>query len=106
MPSLRRIASIIGLLAIPVAANALEITLANQSSLTVAGLSLFPLGADGEAVEDNLGGTYDPLAPGAETRFSPAATCGPMLAVVTLEKGDDLRLKLDTCRDTTIVVRD
>jgi hypothetical protein len=106
VPSLRPIAAVIALLALPVPAHALDLSLVNQSSLIVTGLSLYPLDAQGEPIEDNLGGTYDSLLPGAETRLSPAATCGPMLAVVTLDKGNDLRLKLDTCKDTAIVVRD
>jgi hypothetical protein len=78
----------------------------NQSSLTVSGVSGFPLDAAGNFIEDNLGGLLDELPPGTTglARFS--GDCGPMLAVVMLENGTDLRTNLDTCKDTAIVVSD
>lgn len=96
----------IAVIALPVAANAFDIDLRNQSDLNVTGISFYPLGTDGEALEDNLGGAYALLAPGAETRFSLSADCAPMLAVVSTETSDDLHLKIDTCTDKTIIVRD
>lgn len=106
MPSLRLLGLAATLFALPLAAAAFELDIVNQSSLTVTGVSLYPLDAGGEPVEDNLGGRYEPLAPGAETRLEVSAQCGSMLVVVAVEAGDDLRLKLDTCNDRSVVVRD
>lgn len=91
---------------LPLAAQAFELDLVNKSRLTVAGISLYPLDAAGEPIEDNLGGSLDALAPGAERRLSITSGCGPMLAVVMLENGGELRLNFDSCSDRTIIVRD
>lgn len=101
-----RLAALAVLIALPLSAQAFELDLVNKSSLTVAGISLYPLDAAGEPIEDNLGGSLDALAPGAERRLSIAAGCGPTLAVVMLEKGGELRHNFDTCKDKIIVVGD
>lgn len=94
------------LLVVPAHAEGVTLRLVNGSSQAVTGLSLFPLDADGEAVEDNLGGFHDPVEPGGEARAELYSACGPMLAVVMLQDGSDLRAKLDTCADTTLQVSD
>ncbi len=78
----------------------------NQSSLTVSGVSGFPLDETGNFIEDNLGGLLDDVPPGATglARFS--GRCGPMLVVVVLASGADLRVNVDSCTDTAITVSD
>ena len=103
--SFRRLVAFAILLAGPAhGQDAVSLRLVNEGSHAVTSLSLFPLNAAGEPVEDNLGGFYDPLLPGGDVRVDLAALCGPMLAVVLLSNGADLRVKLDTCADTVLRV--
>ncbi len=94
------------LIAVPAMAQETTVEVVNQSSLTVSAISGFPLDEAGDFIEDNLGGFFDDLLPGQTriARFS--GRCGPMLAVVMLGNGGELRTNLDTCKDHTIVVSD
>ena len=106
MTTVRLLCLLSAMLAAPAHAEGLTLRLINGSSQVVTALSMFPLDDDGEAVEDNLGGFYDNVAPGAEALAEIGAACGPMLAVVMLQDGLDLRVKLDTCADTTLQLSD
>ena len=91
---------------VPASAGDFVIQLANQGSRTVSSLNLFPLDADGDFIEDNLGGIDDDIPPGGRARASISSECGPMLAVVAFADGSDLRLNFDSCRTRTLLVRD
>ncbi|MBE7731928.1 hypothetical protein [Devosia faecipullorum] len=107
MHLLRLAAFTIALAAVPASAQGeVSLRLMNESNRVVTSLSVYPIDADGDPVEDNLGGSYDDLAPGQAVSVQLAAQCGPMLAVVTLADGTDMRATLDTCVSQVLRVTD
>lgn len=55
---------------------AVTVTIENRSTATVSGINSFPVGDDGEAVEDNIGGLFDDVAPGSKASFELNGECG------------------------------
>jgi len=78
----------------------------NESNQVVAGLNLFPLDEDGSPIEDNLGGFVDPLLARQSLDVQIASACGPMLAVVVMGNGSELKIDyFDSCSASTLIVR-
>ena len=97
----------------PVLAEGVTLRLENRSSDTVSGINSFPIGDDGEVVDDNVGGLYDDVQPGGSASFTLTGVidCAPIRFYVRLASRaaagrDDLTLDVDTCTDRTIVVSD
>ena len=96
-------------LAVATPAFAVTMTVDNRSSSTVTSVNSFPVGADGEAVEDNVGGLYEPVAPGASATFEVTSDCGRTLFLVNISAEaaeGELRVEIDTCADQAIRVHD
>lgn len=87
-------------------ASAVQITLLNNSSQVVDGLNVFPVDTDGDPVEDNLGGFYDPVAPLGRAQADLDGNCGNSLFVVMMGDGSELRAQVDTCTQNNIEVSD
>lgn len=104
-------ATVLCLLAVPAVASDVVITLTNNGSDIVRGVNSFPYGRDGEIVDDNIGGMFEDVSPGASTSFTLSGDCGNVrfyvrLASLEAAGKDDLTLDVDTCTDRTIVVSD
>ena len=81
--------------------------LINNSSATVESVNTFPIGSDGSVVDDNVGGFYDAIGPGesSEARLS-LINCQVVLAIVTLDSGQELRGNVDLCSSDAVTVND
>lgn len=89
------------------AAQPIVFDLANNSSLTVTALNAFPLGKDGEPVEDNLGGLIEDVSPGGTARLELSLSmCASGLAVVVLSNGTEGRIVVDLCKDKVLTLHD
>jgi hypothetical protein len=85
------------------------VTIENRSSDTISGINSFPIGADGEVIDDNIGGIIDAVPHGGTGRFSPIGDCGPIRLYVRLvSQGDkpDMQFEVDTCRARALVLND
>ncbi len=99
--------TLMGGLAGAVAAEEIVITFENASKGAVSGADFYPLGKDGQPVEDNLGGFFDDLAPGASTKVRLSANrCGPLWVRINLVSRKQLVITLDTCNDRKVRVID
>lgn len=101
------------LVATPVLADDLvTMTIVNRGTDTVSGINSFPIGDDGEVIDDNIGGLYDDVPPGSQASFELSLyDCAPVrfyvrLASFAATETDDLTINVDTCTDRTIVVTD
>lgn len=89
------------------AIDLVKLKLVNNSSKSVVSVSTFAIGRDGIVVDDNVGGMYDPIGPG-QTGLGELSLvrCQVVLAIVTLEGGEELRTNLNLCDDDTLTVND
>lgn len=92
-------------------ASAADVTLSirNQSSETIQGVNIYPIDAsDGEIIDDNISGPWEPLAPGAAGSIRITGDrCGKIFVRFTFPAGDrELDTRLDTCADRILVLRD
>ena len=94
-------------LAVPVHADGLTLTIDNRSNKMVDRVNTYPVDADGDPVEDNVGGTTGVL-PGTKTRYPISLyDCGLVLVSVGMAGSDEeFQTELDLCKDTVLVVKD
>lgn len=86
-----------------------KITIENHGTTAVSGTNSFPIDDDGEPIEDNIGGLYEDIAPGARGSYELVGDCGPTRIFVRLAGHtgeDDMVIDLNTCRHRTIIVSD
>ena len=106
---MRHVLLTVALCGLAAPAFAATMTIDNRSSVSVASVNSYPVGADGEAIEDNVGGLYDSVLPGNSATFEVTSDCGPTLFLVGIEGAGpdgDLRIEVDTCEATTLIVGD
>ena len=95
------------LLATPGFAADIVLTVNNQSSQPVDAMSVYPVKADGTIIDDNIGGFYDPVAPGGVGTADLSTTrCGNVYVRLSLSNSEELTSIIDTCTQTTLVVTD
>lgn len=85
------------------------LTIQNRSSLTISALNSYPIDADGEPVEDNLGALMGDILPGATAAIELDGRCGPTLLLVGIaSQGDepDTEFRINTCKSRTLVLSD
>lgn len=92
--------------AIDASDDQLKIEIVNQTAQVLTAFSVFPLGSNGEIVDDNLGGAYEPLAPGAQIgqKISLLA-CGKVMVIATLADGAEKRVPADLCQSPRVIVQ-
>lgn len=89
------------------AAQPMALDLTNNSSLTVTALNTFPIGKDGEPVEDNLGALMEEVPPGGTARLELSLSrCATILAVVVLDNRTEGRIVVDLCKDKVLTLHD
>lgn len=82
-----------------------QIEVENQTAQILTAFSVYPLRADGEIVDDNLGGAYDPLAPGAQARQAISLlACGKVMVIATLADGAEKRVPGDLCQSPRVTI--
>lgn len=93
-------------LALPAFANDYSITIDNRASQAVDRANTYPVDADGDAVEDNLGNTGD-IAPGTKGRFAvDVDKCRLVRVYIGMANGKELDADVNLCKGNTIVVTD
>jgi hypothetical protein len=101
------LAAAAGLLAAGPASAEVTMTIINRSSQAVTAINSFPIDAEGQPVEDNLGGIIDDVPPGARATFELDGDCGRVLFFVRLEHqgdADDSEIAVDTCKARTLLL--
>lgn len=83
-----------------------QIEVENQTAQVLTAFSVYPLRNTGEIVDDNLGGAYDPLAPGAQVRQEISLlACGKVMVIASLADGAESRVTADLCQSPRVVIR-
>ena len=102
---MKRLAFILALAASPACAQ-FEFTLTNGLLQTITGVNTYPLNDNGAPIEDNIGGFFDPLAPGDRATFALDSTdCEKVLMVVSIADRPDFRPIIDLCVTTAVTIR-
>lgn len=84
----------------------LQIEVENQTSQVLTAFSVYPLRTNGEIVDDNLGGAYEPLAPGAQVRqVISLLACGKVMVIATLADGAEKRVPGDLCQSPRVIIQ-
>lgn len=104
---IRATAAVLSLMmTLPVLADDIVVTIDNQSSQMVDRVNTFPVGDDGEAIEDNLGSTGD-IMPGTTGTYSLASTkCELVRVYIGMADQSELNTDLNLCKARTVVVTD
>ena len=93
------------LLPVPALAADVFITVDNQSSLAAA-INTFPIDADGEPVEYNIG-AYSDIMPGTKSKYRlDSGRCEPVLVTVIMADASELQTQMDLCKAQTLVISD
>lgn len=93
------------LLPLPVLATDIVLTIDNQSSQSAA-FNSFPIGKDGEPIEDNIG-AYSDIMPGTKGRYElDISACGLVLVAVIMADSSEMRTNIDMCKARTLVISD
>ncbi len=97
------------LLATPALADTV-VTIENRGTHVLTAINSFPLDADGEPVEDNLGGLEeDEVPPRTRGTLPLSGDCGKVILFLRLaDQGgaDDLEFRVDTCASKHFVLSD
>ncbi len=84
----------------------LQIEVENQTPQVLTAFSVYPLRGNGEVVDDNLGGAYDPLAPGARAQQTISLfACGQVMVIATLADGTERRIPGDLCQSPRVIIQ-
>ena len=96
------------LAAAPALAQDVVLTIQNNSSLTISALNTFPIGTDGEPVEDNLGALMEDILPGTTSTLALDGFCGPTLLLVGIDARDqpDMEFRINTCKSRVLILND
>ena len=83
-----------------------QIEVENQTPQVLTGFSVYPLRDDGTIVDDNLGGAYDPLAPGARHQQTISLlACGKVMVIASLADGAERRVPGDLCQSPRVIIQ-
>ena len=84
----------------------MQIEVENQTPQVLTAFSVYPLRGNGEVVDDNLGGAYDPLAPGARAQQTISLfACGQVMVIATLADGTERRIPGDLCQSPRVIIQ-
>lgn len=99
------LAATILMLPLPALADEIFLTVDNQSSQSAA-INTYPIGSDGEPIEDNIGAYADILA-GTKDRYRLASQgCELVLVTVIMADTTELQTKIDLCKAQILVISD
>ncbi|UJW85620.1 hypothetical protein [Devosia sp. SL43] len=99
------LATIVLTLPLPALADDMFLTIDNQSSQS-AHANTYPVGDDGEAIEDNIGGQGD-ILPGTTVTYPLASTkCELVRVYVVLADQSEMQADVDLCKSQTVVIPD
>lgn len=103
---IRFLACAAALLVSPPALAEMFLTIDNQSSQMVDRVNTFPLGEDGEPIEDNVGSTMDVLSGRRSTYRISNDSCGVVRVYIVMEDESELEGDFDVCDSQTVIVQD
>lgn len=83
------------------------IEIRNESSQAITRLNTYPVDADGEAIEDNLGALREDIPAGETARLSiDQSKCGPIRAYLGMADDSEIEGDIDTCKQRIVVISD
>lgn len=90
------------------AQDQLVLTIENRSSLALERLNVYPIGTDGEAIEDNLGAILEDVLPGKTFALTLSLSrCETVRGYAGLAgRADDVPVDIDLCKDPKLVLKD
>ncbi|SFZ85713.1 hypothetical protein SAMN02983003_2882 [Devosia enhydra] len=90
------------------AVDQLVLTIENRSSIALERLNVFPIGKDGEAIEDNLGAILEDVPPGGSFALKLSLSrCETVRGYAGLAgRDDDVPVDIDLCKEPKLVLKD
>ncbi|MGV3652148.1 MAG: hypothetical protein ACO1OK_12020 [Devosia sp.] len=90
------------------AQDQLVLTIENRSSLALERLNVYPIGKDGEAIEDNLGAILEDVLPGQTLALKLSLIrCETVRGYAGLAgRDDDVPVDIDLCTEPRLVLKD
>ena len=104
-----RAAVLIALLAAgpALAQDPLVLFLKNDSDRMIRQLAIFPVGADGETVDNVLLARHEPVASNQTVALDTGLTrCGPISVWLQFADGEEVSAKTDLCRNNHLIAHD
>lgn len=99
------LAAAIVLLPLPALAADIFLKVDNRSSQSVA-INTYPIGRDGEPVEDNIG-AYSDILPGTKGTYElDSRACEDVLVTVIMADASEMQTRIDLCKGQTLVISD